>query len=184
MICFLQYSLVVLLLAPSAVAEDTAGVHALAKADTTSVPEMMPVAFTAFEQIAERRPDRWKAKIEEALPDTTALGEARERLLEAVRARDVQGLVDAFASDGVMRLRNGTLLHGEEDLHVFWTERWSGAAGPNPLGEWPDEIVFSGDFALERGGYGPLEAGPTGDYVRVWHWDSEKGWLVWWISLK
>ncbi|GAB5533904.1 MAG: hypothetical protein Rubg2KO_01530 [Rubricoccaceae bacterium] len=180
----LPYSLAVLLLAPTVAGGDTPSVHPRANQDTTSTPEATWVAFTELDWIAERHPNRLELKAEQAAPDTTALRETRERLLEAIRARDVEGLVDAFASGGVMKLRSGTLLHGTEDLHTFWTERWRDAEGPNPLGEWPREIVFSGDYALERGGYGPLEAGPTGEYVRVWRWDSETGWLVWWLDLQ
>ncbi|MEO0559154.1 MAG: nuclear transport factor 2 family protein [Bacteroidota bacterium] len=179
----LTYSLAVLLLAPNAEGEDLPSVHPGVEQVTTFTSEATRVAFTGLAGIP-RQLNRLEPKTEHASPDTTALREARHQLVAVIRARDVQGLVDAFAPDGVMRLRSGHLLHGKEEIHAFWAERWRNAEGPNPLGEWPREIVFSGEYAFERGGYGPLEAGPTGDYVRVWRWDSAEGWRVGWLNLQ
>lgn len=90
-------------------------------------------------------------------------------LLSATRSRDAAGVASFFADTGVMVTGGGGALEGPDEVAAFWSERWEGADGPNPLAEWDVVWSRSGPHWTEVGGFGPEEIGqPVGDFVRTW----------------
>lgn len=85
----------------------------------------------------------------------------------AMRAGNVEGFMAFYADDAVLMPPNAPAFNGAENVRKFWGGLL--AAGATDVNLTTDDVLVSGDLAVERGHFELTKPFPdTGKYIVVW----------------
>lgn len=123
------------------------------------------------------------ARAQDSSDDIGSVDRFRASYLESVRQFDATGQARHFTADAVMYRPGQPPLESREEIRTFWTNRWNGETGINPLVLYPRETIRAGDIVVERGAFGPEGTDPVGDFVWVLEREGVGEWKIRWISI-
>ena len=85
----------------------------------------------------------------------------------AMRAGNVEGFMAFYAADAVLMPPNAPSFNGAENVRKFWGGLL--AAGATDVNLTTDDVLVSGELAVERGHYELTKPFPdSGKYIVVW----------------
>ncbi|HJQ39189.1 MAG TPA: DUF4440 domain-containing protein [Thermoanaerobaculia bacterium] len=101
-------------------------------------------------------------------PDVAAMVRANTEAFDAaMRAGNVEGFMAFYADDAVLMPPNAPAFNGAENVRKFWGGLL--AAGTTDVNLTTDNVLVSGDLAVERGHYELTKPFPdSGKYIVVW----------------